>query len=967
MTSPDNSGTNAARTSQRWAHVRTLVEGAVALPRAERASFLSDSCGTDDALRSRVEGLVAACDRAEEGWGFLSQSAGELAAPLLAGVPIPSQGLAEQLARLAGTLADRYRIERELGAGGMATVYLAEDVRHGRRVAIKVLHPELSAMVGAERFLAEIKTTAALQHPHILPLFESGAADGLLFYVMPLVEGETLRARINRERVLPVADAVRIASDIAGALDYAHRRGVIHRDVKPENILLHEGRPVLADFGIALAAQSAGIERITRPGLSLGTPHYMSPEQTTGEQAITARSDVYALGAVTYEMLTGEPPFTGVTVQQIVTRMRTEEPRALAAQRKHVPLSVEAAVLTALEKLPADRFESAADFARALNDPAFRGAGHVNPPLWSAGRQQRLIVALGAAVVVLAALASWGWRRSPDARTDVVEFTIPIPRDLSIGTIAATGNIAVSPDGRVIVFGATAADGTRRLYARSIDDAVPRALTGTDGGSDPFFSPDGRWIGFTAGTRLQKVAADGGLPQTVLVMPALGAGATWLNRDAIVFIAGGSLYSVPSSGGSPKLMAALDSGTRDVSLGVPVALDDGDRVLFACFGRNGTSIGLASLSRRTGRCNIIPGTNALGMIDGQVIYSTRENALMAAPLDAATGRITGVPVQVAAGVSVGVVGWAKAALSLSGTLAYRSGSEESRLLLVGGRDADQPLRPDSRIYAYPRFSPDGRRIAVGIEEGTRSDVWIHDIGQQSWVRLSSGGSANERPEWTPDGTRVLYRTDSRTYSSMWWRRADLGEPASPLLEGDPPFVYEGVITPDGHSLVYQTDNDIRIRALAGDSMSTVVSASTFIENQARVSPDGRWVAFVTEETGSDQVVVQPLSRPGPRVQVSANGGTEPVWSRDGKKIFYRAQRKFMVATVSTTSSFSVVSRDVFLDDRFATANAPHANYDVSPDGKQLLVLEAMEDPQIVIVHNWAAKVRARLGARHPPD
>jgi Tol biopolymer transport system component len=617
--------------------------------------------------------------------------------------------------------------------------------------------------------------------------------------------------------------------------------------------------------------------------------------------------------------------------------------------------------------LPADRFESAADFARALSDPAFRGTGHVTPRSLSAGRQRPLIVALGAAVVVLTVLATWGWVRTPDGSTAVVEFTIPIPRDLSIETIAATGNIAVSPDGRVIVFGATSADGTRRLYARAIDGLVPRALAGTDGASDPFFSPDGRWIGFVVGTRLRKVAADGGLPQTVIVMPALGSGATWLNSDIILFSAGGALYSVPSAGGTASKMAALDSATRDVLVSVPVALDDGDRVLFACLGRNGTSIGLASLSRRTASCNIVPGTNALGMIDGQIIYSTRENALMAVPLNAATGRITGAPVQVAEGVSVGVVGWAKAALSLSGTLAYRSGNKESRLVLTGGRDGSQALRLDSRIYAYPRFSPDGRRLAISIEEGTRSDVWVHDLGEQSWVRLSSGGSANERPEWTPDGTRVLYRTDLGSYSSIWWRSADLGAPASPLLEGDPSFVYEGVITPDGHSLVYQIDNDIRIRALAGDSTSTVIAASTFIENQARVSPDGRWVAFVTEETGSDQVVVQPLSRPGPRVQVSSNGGTEPVWSRDGKRIFYRAQRKFMVATVSSASSFAVVSRDVFRDDRFATANAPHANYDVSLDGKQLLVLEAVEDPQIVVVHNWAAEVRARLRTRKPPE
>src|SRR6476659_9528688 len=267
---------------------------------------------------------------------------------------------------LAAELSDRYRIERELGRGGMATVYLAEDIRHGRKVAVKVLHPELAAVLGAERFLAEIRVTAALQHPHILPLFDSGQADGQLYYVMPFVEGESLRDRLHREKQLPGDAAVRLASEVASALDYAHRHGVVHRDIKPENILLHDGHALVADFGIALAASKASGTRMTETGMSLGTPHYMSPEQAMGEREITARSDVYALGAVLYEMLTGEPPFTGSTAQAIVARVVTESPRPLHAQRHTIPPHVEAAVLTALEKLPADRFATAAQFADAL-------------------------------------------------------------------------------------------------------------------------------------------------------------------------------------------------------------------------------------------------------------------------------------------------------------------------------------------------------------------------------------------------------------------------------------------------------------------------------------------------------------------------------------------------------------------------------------------------------------------------
>jgi serine/threonine protein kinase len=275
--------------------------------------------------------------------------------------------------RLAAALADRYRIERELGQGGMATVYLAQDLRHHRQVAIKLMRPELSAVIGAERFLSEIRTTANLQHPHILPLFDSGEVDGVLYYAMPFVEGESLRDRLSREKQLPVPDAVRIATEVASALDYAHRHGVIHRDIKPENILLHDGSALVADFGIALAASKAGGTRITETGMSVGTPHYMSPEQAMGEREITARSDIYALGAITYEMLIGEPPFSGPTAQAIVAKVLTEEPRPLIPRRRSIPAEVEDTVLTALEKLPADRFGSAHEFAASLT--AGQGGG----------------------------------------------------------------------------------------------------------------------------------------------------------------------------------------------------------------------------------------------------------------------------------------------------------------------------------------------------------------------------------------------------------------------------------------------------------------------------------------------------------------------------------------------------------------------------------------------------------------
>src|SRR5688500_10021956 len=354
------------------------------------------------------------------------------------------------ISRLGAAVSDRYRIERELGAGGMATVYLAHDLRHDRDVAIKVLHPDLGAALGAERFLSEIRTTARLQHPHILPLLDSGDAEGLLYYVMPVVTGESLRARLERERQLPITDAVRLAREIASALDYAHRHGVIHRDVKPENVLLHDGQAQVADFGIALAVQSAGTQRLTQTGLSLGTPQYMSPEQAMGERVIDARADIYALGAVTYEMLTGEPPFTGVSVQAVVARLISEEPRPLMVQRKSIPEHVEAAVLRALEKLPADRFASAAEFATALDayTTATIRTSSARARTRPTRRMMVALTSLGAVAATSTAAAVWGWLR-PLPRPEVVRYGIAI--DSVPAMKDWTGEVAISPDGSVIV------------------------------------------------------------------------------------------------------------------------------------------------------------------------------------------------------------------------------------------------------------------------------------------------------------------------------------------------------------------------------------------------------------------------------------------------------------------------------------------------------------------------------------
>src|SRR5687767_5759114 len=399
--------------------------------------------------------------------------------------------------RLSTALARRSRTDRELGAGGMATVYLADDVKHDRKVALKVLKPDLAAVLGAERFVVEIKTTASLQHPHILPLFDSGTADGFLYYVMPYIQGETIREKLNRETQFGVDEAVRITREVADALDYAHRHGVIHRDIKPENLLLHDGRAMVMDFGIALAVSAAAGGRMTETGLSLGTPHYMSPEQATADKEITGRSDVYSLASVLYEMLAGVPPHEGGSAQQVIMRILTDTPRPVSDLRKSVPPNVVAALGKALEKLPADRFDSARAFADALGDSAFatrtmaRSVGAA-----PADSRWRLVAAIAglAAAGSLAALAFVATRPSPEAPT--IRVRLPFPGAARFSSINTTAFNVDRTGTRIVYMGLDRA--YEGLWIRELNALAPRLLAGTAGATAPFFSPDGRSIAFVS-------------------------------------------------------------------------------------------------------------------------------------------------------------------------------------------------------------------------------------------------------------------------------------------------------------------------------------------------------------------------------------------------------------------------------------------------------------------------------------
>ncbi len=868
------------------------------------------------------------------------------------------------IARLNAALAGRYTIERELGAGGMATVYLCEDIKHKRKVALKLLKPELAAVLGAERFVQEITTTAALQHPHILPLFDSGTADGFLFYVMPFIQGETLRSKLDRETQLGVDEAVRIAREVADALDYAHRHGVVHRDVKPENILLHDGRPMVADFGIALAVSAAAGGRMTETGLSLGTPHYMSPEQATAEKEITGRSDVYSIGSVLYEMLTGNPPHTGASAQQIIMKIITEPAESVTKYRKSVPSNVAAAVAKSLEKLPADRFESAKAFADALGNAAFTTAGtaHRNDARAGVSSRAARSALIGGVVLSLVgtALAVWSLRPRTTASDEVLTMAFSTVSGQPIGT--TLGRTAVfSPDGRTVVYSSTDSLGRGYLFARRLDDLQHHPISGTDRATDPVFSPDGATIAFLDGRTLRKIPAGGGTATPIVEVPGTFFGAVW-TPEGIVYSSGGTLFIVPASGGTPARLLASDS----THAYLPFRLSD-------------RLAGVTSLSSALGRAGILdlgtrkitdlgfPGS-PVGIVDDQLIFLRGSDAaLMAVPFDERKLVVRGSPRVLVNEVSRSASNMAKASVSASGSLVYVAGAGSQQPGLVDTHGVFRPLPIPAARFVEPRVAPDGKRLLMTLSSAGGSDVMMFDLASGAAKRVTTEGANNTRAEWFADGKRILYRTDRaggvEAYT-IWEKALDGSGADRELVRMKGKGIWQAIPSPDGQSVVFRTGSigeaDIWWRRLSGDTGTKDVSATKFTELAPRFSPDGRWLVYQTDESGTFEVVVRPFPGPGVTTPVSVGGGVSPMWSRDGRKIYYWTAGQLREATVSTSPTFSVTSRQTLFTASFSPGSG-HAAYDPMPDGASFLMLQSVENrrDEIVVVHNLRALLRSR--------
>jgi eukaryotic-like serine/threonine-protein kinase len=885
-----------------------------------------------------------------------------------------------------------YTVERELGSGGMATVYLAHDKKHDRKVAIKILHAELAAVLGADRFLQEIRVTANLQHPHILGLIDSGiVADGELqgraYYVMPFIRGESLRERLNKEQQLPVSDAVRIATEVASALDYAHREGVVHRDIKPENILLHDGSAIVADFGIALAVTQAGGARMTQTGLSLGTPSYMSPEQAMGERTITARSDIYSLGAVTYEMLAGEPPFTGPTVQAVVARVMTEEPRSLTAQRVSVPAHVAAAVSHALEKVPADRFPSAHEFAEALNNPSFTLAGKSGRVAATIvdHRGRKLLYSVAALAVVFLITTLWALMR-PAPLKQVVRYNLVLDSaEAMVQGASWWSRIAISPDGsRLAYIGGPHLDqasGRGQLMMRLRDQLHATAVQGSDGAESPFFSPDGKQVGVLGEQHVYIASIDGGSAVAVCDTLTGVAGASW-GRDGFIYVDAQTetpLVRVEAKPNSvPKWFTSLDTARGEFDHTWPDALPNGKGVIFtvAFRGKNavkrGTTYAIAVADIPSGKHRVIvnDAKYARYVASGHLLYITTNKALMVVPFDQNSMKVTGEPTLMIEGMRLGELGAADLAVSETGTLVYATGAGEGKTELVWvTRDGKaQPVDPDWQgQFTDPALSPDGKQLAVSMSATSgRWDIWIKQLDRGPAVNLTLDGQGNYYPAWTPDGRSVTFRSSTASTNSLLTKRAD-GSANAAIQFHEKWGVAEPHWSPDGKWLLFteiRPPSPVQLLAMRPgiDTAPIRLVGSNFDQFSPTLSRDGHWLAYASNESGLPMVYVVPFPNTS-SARWAAAGGTEPQWSHSGKELFYRdASGRLMASEVKTNPTFEIGRATPLFPAGGYVSYQQNKQYDVSPDDRRFLMIRpagASAPDKLIVVDNWFEELKSK--------
>jgi len=795
------------------------------------------------------------------------------------------------------------------------------------------------------------------------------------------VSGESLRNRLARDKQLPIDDALRLAREVASALDYAHRQGVVHRDIKPENILLQDGSALVADFGIALAVQQAGGSRMTQTGMSLGTPAYMSPEQAMGERDIGARSDVYALGAMTYEMLTGEPPFTGLNSQAIVAKVLTETPPPLRPKRPTVPPAVEHAVLTALQKLPADRFGSAKDFADALDG---KGSGTyaattrlpAHPPTRLTRLSRPVTLAASALLLTAAGLAGWHLHRQPAAhvsRQRVVLWQYPRGRLLAAGISQLATQSAMAPDGSSIVY-TDSLNGVYQLLRKRRSERDAERIPGTEGAVAPFFSPDGKWIGYvTVDGRLRKVGVEGGGSITIAEnLNTIQMAATWLDDGTIVYAGGetSELLRVSGEGGTATPVAADSGQRRNLPLVLSPIPGSHGILLTGCPGNCAieSNVYVLDFAADSSRLLVPNAAGAWYSATGHLLYTDRAGGLYAAGFDPVKMVMTTPARPVIEDVAPTTL-----VLSRTGTALYSVGGDKpnrSELVWVARDGSTEPVDTAWRgNFDYPALSPDGKALAVSVRDGpTHIWIWRADGTRQ---KLTQEGTVNWRPSWSPDGRSIAFISNKRGGGSQdaydAFRMPVDGSAPPELLLRHTFGLWEAELSRDGQWLVVRADeavgsSNIYGRRLAGDTTLLPLVMDPSVSMQAALSPDGHWLAYSANPTGRMEIYVAPFPSMKSTRLVSTGGGSEPRWAHSGKELFFKSGGKLMAVDVLPGEAFTFGTPHALfpLTGYLAARNRPE--YDVAPDDRRFLMIRVpgASNEELVYVENWFTELRAKM-------